>query len=130
MQTRGPTRRVLLVDDYRDAADMLAAVIRTSGHEVAVCYDGPSAVDVAMAIHPDVVLLEPAMRSTNGYEVARMLRKQPGVERTPIVAVTTAGQAADLSAARDAGFAALLLKPVDFPQIEQLLCALAPPTSS
>lgn len=67
------SRRVLVVDDNRDAAESLAMLLRVLGHEVRAVYDGPAAL--AAAEQPlDVVLLDLGMPGMSGYEVARRLR--------------------------------------------------------
>jgi CheY-like chemotaxis protein len=67
--------RVLIVDDYRDAADALAAFIEHVGHEVAVAYGGIEALAVADRFAPDMVFLDLNMPQMDGYAVARVLRQ-------------------------------------------------------
>jgi PAS domain S-box-containing protein len=69
-------RHVLLVDGHRDAADMLARLVRSWGLGVEVANDGPSALDVADRRRPDLVLLDVSLPGMDGYEVARRLRRR------------------------------------------------------
>jgi signal transduction histidine kinase len=106
-------RRVLVVDDNKDAATSLAAVLRHEGHDVRLAYDGPEALAAAASDKPQVVLLDIGMPGMDGYEVARRLRKSPEFDTTPIIALTGFGSAEDHRLSREAGFVQHLTKPVD-----------------
>ena len=113
--------RVLVVDDNVDAAESVAMLLRTCGHDTATAYDGSAAVEAAGEYLPDAVLLDIGLPKMNGYEVARQLRKNPELGRTMLVAMTGYGQAQDHKRSGDAGFDAHLVKPVDFPVVERTL---------
>jgi PAS domain S-box-containing protein len=118
----GPSRRVLVVDDNIDAAESMALLLRLSGHEVRVVYDGPSALAEARAHRPEVVLLDIGLpRGMDGYEVARRLRRECGLADVLLVAVTGYGQEEDRRRALEAGFDEHLTKPVDLDRLRQLV---------
>jgi signal transduction histidine kinase/CheY-like chemotaxis protein len=119
-------RRVLLVEDNLDAAQTLAELLESWGHEVRVALDGAAALEAARDASPEVVLLDIGLPGMDGYEVARRLREQAGRAGLLLVAVTGYGQAEDRRCAREAGFDQHLTKPVDLAELEQLLAA-APP---
>jgi CheY-like chemotaxis protein len=115
-----PRRRILVADDLRDNADVLAMVLRHKGHEVRVAYDGTGAIEVAAAWKPEVVLLDIGMPDIDGYEVCRFIRSLPG--QVPfVVAQTGWGGAEDRRRAREAGFDHHLLKPVDPAALDAVL---------
>ena len=114
-------RRVLVVDDNRDAADLLNELLTGLGHEVKVAYDGHAALDLAEAMKPDLVLLDIGLPGIDGYEIARRLRRDPVLHEVEIVAVTGYGQPEDRRRAIEAGFDEHLLKPVQPAAIVQLL---------
>jgi PAS domain S-box-containing protein len=114
-------RRVLLVDDSRDAAETLARLLRRLGHEVAVAHDGPAALDAAAAFAPDLALLDIGLPGMDGYELARRLRADPARGGLQLVAVTGYGSAADRRRARDAGFDEHLVKPVALDDLRRVL---------
>src|SRR4051812_684192 len=116
--------RVLVADDNRDAADSLQRLLALSGHEVRVAYDGASAVSVGTEFRPRVAILDIGMPGTNGYDVARALRRRHGEEVT-LVALTGWGQDADRRRASDAGFDHHLTKPVDPETLNVLLADVA-----
>ncbi len=122
--------RVLVVDDNVDSAEILAKLLRMSGHDVRTAYTGPTALDVAAESLPDAVLLDIGLPGINGYEVARRLRRLPQLAGVKIVAMTGYGQESDIQLAREAGFDTHLTKPVDFVKVEGLLTRLLARPSS
>ena len=128
-QTQGPAgavppvsgRRILIVDDNRDAASSLAMLLELSGNEVGTAHDGVSAVDTAAAFHPDVVLLDIGLPGLDGYEVARRLRDEPWGKRIMLIAVTGRGEYEDRQRSRGAGFDAHLVKPIEHASLMKLL---------
>ena len=116
--------RLLVVDDNRDAADSLAVLLRLQGHEVRVVHDGPAALEVAPSYRPDAVFLDLGMPGMDGYEVARRLRKTPGLEKTVLAALTGWGQREDRRRTAEAGFDHHLVKPPEPKALEGVLAGL------
>ena len=106
-------RRVLLVDDNRDAAESLAMLLKLSGHDTHIAHDGLEAVEKAALLIPDIILLDIGLPKINGFEAARRIRKQSQSKRPVLVALTGWGQDADRQRSREAGFDAHVVKPVD-----------------
>ena len=119
------SRRVLVVDDNRDAADSLAVLVRIDGHDVRVAYDGPAALAAAEGFRPDVVLLDLGMPGMDGYEVCRRLRRSPELAGVRVIAVTGWGQDSDRRRSAEAGFDHHLVKPADLDEIARLTSAAA-----
>ncbi|MBC7852034.1 MAG: response regulator [Pirellulaceae bacterium] len=115
------SKRVLVVDDNADAADMLAILLRAAGHHVEVAYSGPSGIAVARAQKPQVIFLDVAMPKMDGLKVIRQLRKQPETQDSFIVAVTGFGREVDRERTKEAGFDLHLVKPVEPKTILELL---------
>ncbi len=107
-------RRILVVDDHRDCAATLGAILRMKGHEVEIAYDGVAALEAAAGFRPEVALLDLGLPGLDGYAVARALRREPG-DRGRIRLIAISGYASDEYRARStaAGFDAHLAKPVD-----------------
>lgn len=112
--------RVLVADDWRDAADILCILVRSWGHEVRVAYDGAAALDVASAFHPRVLLLDIAMPKVDGCQVARQLRRQAGFKDALFVAITGYVDQAHRLLWEEA-FDHYLVKPSEPSALEQLL---------
>ncbi|MCP3103995.1 ATP-binding protein [Myxococcus sp. K15C18031901] len=120
--------RVLIVDDNRDAADVLAEALDLLGCETRVTYDGPSALQVAPDFQPELALLDIGLPVMDGYELARHLRRQRP-QGLQLVAVTGYGQESDRQRSREAGFDAHLVKPIDFGALDTLLKRLSSPAT-
>ncbi|MGH8496206.1 MAG: PAS domain S-box protein [Gammaproteobacteria bacterium] len=114
-------RRILVVDDNRDSADSLAALLRLAGNEVHTAYDSLEALQCAEQFRPDVALLDIGMPKLNGCEAARRLRLQPWGQNMLLIAVTGWGQEEDRRRTSAAGFNAHLVKPVDHATLMRLL---------
>lgn len=113
-------RRVLIVDDNRDAADMLVVMLEAWGQMTRTAYDGPSALKAGAEFHPDVVLLDLGLPGLDGYETARRMRDAAWGQRARIIAVTGWGRESDIARGKSAGFAHHLVKPVS----PDVLCEL------
>ena len=114
-------RKVLVVDDNRDAADSLAMMLDALGHETCTAYDGLEAIEIAGDCRPDVVLLDIGMPKLNGYDACRRIRQAVGGDAIVIVALTGWGQAEDRHRSREAGFDHHLVKPVEPEALEAIL---------
>ncbi|HEX9294266.1 MAG TPA: ATP-binding protein [Polyangiaceae bacterium] len=114
-------KRVLVVDDNADAAETLADLLHGLGHTTSVAHDGPTALSKAEAFRPQVALLDIGLPVMDGYELARRLREQPGLQRLRLFAITGYGQESDRERSRAAGFHEHLVKPVDFSKLAALI---------
>jgi CheY-like chemotaxis protein len=117
----GTAKRVLVVDDNQDAAEMLAVLLTAWGLQTRVAYDGPSALTIAQDFEPAVALLDIGLPGLDGYDTARRMRQQPWGRTALLVAVTGWGQAADLARSREAGFDHHLVKPVNLDGLRTLI---------
>jgi PAS domain S-box-containing protein len=114
-------RRVLVVDDNRDAADSLGMLLQFLGAEVKVVHDGPSALEAMAEFEPAVVLLDLGMPGMNGLEVARRMRENPKLDGVTLVALTGWGQREDRRRTHEAGFDYHLVKPADVGTLQTIL---------
>jgi signal transduction histidine kinase len=116
-------RRILLVEDNRDAREMLRAVLELQGHVVSETGDGVAAVRLATQMRPDVVILDIGLPGVDGFETARRIRRRLG-ERVRLVAVSGYGDDEARERGRGAGFDAHLVKPVSPEALSETLDAL------
>ncbi|TFW20843.1 response regulator [Massilia arenosa] len=107
-------RRVLVVDDNRDSADMLASLLEFAGHEVATANDGTSALARAAEFRPQLAFLDIGLPDMTGYALAGAIRKIAGLEQIALVALTGYGQQKDRDDALAGGFNQHLTKPVSY----------------
>ncbi len=114
-------RRILVVDDNEDAAALLATILELHGHATLTAHDGPSALAAARAFTPEVAFLDLGLPGMSGHELARELRRRPGLERIALIALTGWGSEEDKRRSAEAGFAHHLTKPVAIATIEATL---------
>jgi CheY-like chemotaxis protein len=115
------TRRILVVDDNRDAAQSLGFLLEQSGHAIGLAHDGSQALVTASDFRPDIAFLDIGLPNMNGYELAHAIRNEPWGERVVLIALTGWGHQDDKRRAREAGFNGHLTKPVDPDRIEALI---------
>ena len=118
-----PPSRILVVDDNRDAAETLGALLSGLGATVSVADSGPAALEILETFQADAVLLDIGMPGMDGYEVSRRIRATPDRRRVLLIALTGWGQEDDLRRSRAAGFDHHLVKPPDVDQLRDLLMA-------
>jgi signal transduction histidine kinase len=117
-------QRLLVVDYNQDAAISLAVLLRLQGHEVRVAFNGVAALEMTKSFTPEVVFLDIGMPGMDGYEVARRLRQQPGLESVFLAALTGWGQHEDRRRSAEAGFDYHLVKPPKAKFLAELLADL------
>lgn len=117
-------RRLLVVDDNRDAAESMSMLLQMWGHEVVFCYDGPSALETAEQWQPEAVFLDIGLPGMDGYEVAARLRELPQAKDAVLIAITGYGQDDDRLRSQRAGIDHHLVKPVAPDALRSLIDSL------
>ena len=120
-----PPKRILIVDDNVDAADLLALVLRGEGHEVETVYTSEAALERALASKPQIMLLDIGLPEMDGYEVARRLRSLSVLKDVRLIAITGYGQANDRARTRAAGFDDHLVKPVGVQALKRSMVGMS-----
>jgi PAS domain S-box-containing protein len=112
-------RRILVVDDNKDAADSLAALLEIEGHQVKAVYTPEEGLEEVELLKPDLVLLDIGLPRITGYEVAQRIKAAHPL--MCVVALSGYGRPEDKQRATAAGFDAHLVKPVDFDDLRQVI---------
>jgi signal transduction histidine kinase/ActR/RegA family two-component response regulator len=120
-----PPLRILLVDDNIDAAVSQGVLLELRHHQVRVAHTGHDALEAARDFAPQVALLDLRLPDTTGYALASALRTLPGGDRLVCIAQTGWEEPVDRAQQTAAGFAAYLVKPVDWGTLDQLLESVA-----
>jgi len=107
------TARILVVDDIEANVRLLEAKLTAEYYEVLTAYDGPTALAIAAAEKPDIVLLDVMMPGMDGFQVCRRLKDDPETRHIPVVLVTALDGRADRIAGLEAGADEFLTKPID-----------------
>jgi signal transduction histidine kinase len=116
-------RRVLIVEDLRDAARTLKLLLTVDGHDVRVAPTAADAISAVGAFTPDVVICDIGLPDMDGYDLCRHLRDLPSLHATRLIALTGYGQSEDVARAADAGFHLHLTKPVDVATLRTAVAA-------
>ena len=119
-----PCRRILVVDDMLAAGYVLGKLLETMGQQILTATNAAEALESARRERPDLVISDIGMPNMDGYELARRLRKEPGLEGLLLVALTGYGQDSDKQRAKEAGFDYHLVKPVSLEALQDLLQSL------
>jgi CheY-like chemotaxis protein len=119
--TKVSPRRVLVVDDTRDAADSLVLLLETLGAKVRVAYGGAQALEACVAFEPELVFLDLGMPQMDGFETARRMRASPSGRSVSLIALTGRGEEETRRRARQAGFDRHLTKPATMPELKAVL---------
>jgi CheY-like chemotaxis protein len=114
-----------VVDDNRDAADSLQILARLWGHDARAAYGGASALELARAFRPHLILLDLGMPGVDGWEVARLLREDARTGTALLLEVSGYGRREDVGRSLDAGFHGHLTKPADPEQLRRVIDRLA-----
>jgi signal transduction histidine kinase len=119
--------RILVVDDNVDGAEGLAEILRDLGNRVEVAHDGPTALELAKSLRPNVCLLDIGLPVMDGYQLARHLRASNDLPPDAlIIAISGYGQDADRRRSQEAGFNAHLVKPVNLDALRRTIVSGSP----
>ena len=112
---------MLVVEDNVDAGDSLSLLLRLYGHDVQVARTGPTALEMASAFRPDVVLLDIGLPGMDGYQVAKRLRERPEFKNVMLCALTGfTPSEADRQRQQETGFDHYFVKPVALRKLLEL----------
>jgi CheY-like chemotaxis protein len=116
-----PALRIVVIDDNRDAADMLAMMLGLDGHQTRVEYDPVAGLDTLRDFAADVVFCDIGLPQMDGYEVARRIKADTAHSQPILVALTGWGSQEDKNRAKAAGFNFHVTKPVAPEAVRALL---------
>ena len=129
-----PRKLILIVEDERDMADLVAARLRKEGYRADAAYDGAAGLDAARAQPPDLVLLDIMMPGLSGTDVLAEMRRDPRTAAVPVVMMTARGREADIVAGLRLGADDYVVKPfslaVLIARIEAVLRRAGAPAAS
>ncbi|WP_181703148.1 response regulator [Chthonobacter albigriseus] len=118
---------ILLVEDNELNRDMLSRRLIRAGHTVPTAVDGAEAVERALSLAPDIVLMDLSLPVIDGWEATRRIRQQEAGRRVPIIALTAHAMVGERERAMAAGCDDFDTKPVDFARLLGKIAALLDP---
>lgn len=104
-------KKILIIDDHRAGADLLAKLLNVLGHDTKAAYDGLRGLQLAMSWNPDVIFLDLLMPDLDGFDMVAKFRSRPETKDAMIVALTGVGAPELMTATTDAGFDHYMEKP-------------------
>lgn len=118
--------KIVAIDDYQDALDMLCLLLQTHEHTVATALNASEGIDTVKLTKPDVVICDLGLPGElNGYDVARAIRADESLRDVFLIALSGYGHESDRKCSSSAGFDLHLMKPVSFEQLQQELAKIA-----
>lgn len=114
-------KRVLVIEDYADAAESLRQAFLLGGHSVEVAYDGTRGLAKVRTFQPEIIFCDIGLPGLSGYEVARTVRADKQLEGIYLVALSGYALPDDLGRATDAGFDLHLAKPASLDRLDEVL---------
>ena len=124
IRTRG--RRIMVVDDNTDAADLLSTLLEGLGNTTCVAHDASGALSIVDEFQPELAVLDIGLPVMDGFELARRLRERASTRDVRLIALTGYAQASDHQRATDAGFDAHLVKPIEIDTLDAVIQKLLP----
>ena len=106
-------RRLLVVEDELDLAEMVKLRLKANGYEVLIAYDGQAGLDLARQEKPDLIILDLMLPKIDGYKICRMLKFDEKYKHIPIIMFTARAQESDKKMGSDVGADAYITKPFD-----------------
>ena len=106
-------KKILVVEDFDDARQLMALCIRRLGYEVFEAVDGIEALQLAAAVHPDLILMDLSMPRMDGLEATAHLKQDPATRDIPVIVLTAYAAPAQHDKALEAGALEVLLKPIN-----------------
>ena len=113
---------VLVIDDEPPLRDLVRDYLAREGFRVVTAADGLTAVEMARAHQPDIVVLDLMLPGIDGLEATRRIRADPALRDTPVIALTALAMPGDRERCLEAGANDYLTKPVS---LRTLLRAIA-----
>jgi len=124
MKKQAKTPTVLLVEDTEDNRFMMRRLLEMTGYHVVEAMNGEEAVKLAQTESPNLILMDLSLPVIDGLAATRLIRKLPGCESTPIIAVSAHDTSDFQSEAIEAGCNTYVTKPIDFAELEDLIVEL------
>jgi putative two-component system response regulator len=122
-------KKIIVVEDEPDTAEMFAEMMRLSGYFVLKSYGSATAMGMIIKERPDAVVLDVMMPDVSGLEVLQFIRRDPALASIPVIVVSAKGLPSDIRTGLDAGATMYLTKPVAFMELRKAVeSALSAPT--
>jgi two-component system, cell cycle response regulator DivK len=114
------SKKVLIVEDYKDSREFMMILIKAYGHEVLTAKNGREAVEIAMREIPDLILMDIALPVMDGIEATEIIKNSAETSKIPVIAITSHGDTLGERAIK-AGCDKVITKPLDYSKFEPII---------
>jgi two-component system CheB/CheR fusion protein len=118
-------KQVLVVDDNVDVVESLSAMLQCHGYETAAAHNGYEACDWVKDAMPKAIIMDLGMPWMDGFGAVRAIRRMPGAQSVPIIALTGSADRDSAKKAVAAGFTQHFSKPLNFDHLNRYLSSLS-----
>jgi len=112
-------KKVMIIEDEEDAAELFAEMMRVSGYRVFKTSKSEPAIEMMTAEKPDIILLDIMMPEVSGLDILRAMRRDPALANIPVILITAKGMPADIKNGMEAGASRYITKPVGFLELKE-----------
>lgn len=112
---------ILVIEDNRDNQEFILDLLASFGYGTLLAADGETGLQMARSEHPDLILLDLSLPRMDGWTTARILKAEPELQHTPVIALTAHAMQGDRDRALSAGCDDYLTKPIDLQELARKL---------
>jgi two-component system cell cycle response regulator DivK len=111
--------RILYIEDNHENRLLVRRILEAEGYSMIEATDGPTGLEVAAQMQPDLILLDINLPEIDGYDLARRFRNTPGLQQVPILAITANVMKGDRERTLNSGCDGYIQKPIDVDRLPQ-----------
>ena len=111
--------KILIAEDERDIRDLITFTLSFAGHQVTAASNGAEAVEKALQIIPDLILMDVRMPRMTGYEACKRMKEEDSIKHIPVAFLSAKGQETEVQTGLEAGAVEYILKPFSPDQLTE-----------
>lgn len=111
--------RILIAEDERDIRDLITFTLSFAGHQVTATTNGEEAVEKALQIIPDLILMDVRMPRMTGYEACIRMKQEESIKNIPVAFLSAKGQESEVQTGLEVGAVEYILKPFSPDQLTE-----------
>jgi CheY-like chemotaxis protein len=116
--------KILIAEDERDIRDLITFTLSFAGHQVTAASNGAEAVEKALQMIPDLILMDVRMPRMTGYEACKRMKEEDSIKHIPVAFLSAKGQETEVQAGLEAGAVEYILKPFSPDQLTERVTKL------
>lgn len=116
--------KILIAEDERDIRDLITFTLKFAGHEVFPTTNGEEAVQAALQVLPDLIVLDVRMPRLTGYEACAQIKANASTQDIPVVFLSAKGQESEVKTGMEVGAEEYILKPFSPDQLVERVRAI------